>query len=374
MAAVVKQTTLNALHKRLGARMAPFAGYEMPIQYPSMGVLKEHTHTRTKAGLFDVAHMGQVRFYGKDREAFLEWVTPADVRALPEAGARLTMLTNEAGGVIDDCIITRYADHAFVVINAGCKDKDLAHFNKKLAEFKGDVHMEVIDRSLVALQGPMAMQALSQYVDGLEKLPFMTGMLGKSVKGMPVQITRCGYTGEDGFEVAAENKDIEPLVDLLLTNPDVQMIGLGARDSLRLEAGMCLYGHELDETINPVSARLTWTITKRRMTEGGFIGYDKIKEFKEKQATLVPRMRVGIISQGSVARENVPILVDGKEVGRTTSGCPSPSTGKNVAMGYVDREHSKNDTKLMLNVRNKMIEGTVVSTPFHPTRYYKVPA
>jgi aminomethyltransferase len=373
MSAPIKQTTLNALHKRLGAKMAPFAGYEMPIQYPTMGVLKEHLHTRSKAGVFDVAHMGQVRFFGKDREAFLEWVTPADIKALPEAGARLTVLTNEAGGVIDDCIITRFADHAFVVINAGCKDKDLVHLNKKLAEFKGDVHMEVVDRSLIALQGPKAMESLSAYVGGLEKLPFMTGLLGQSVKGMPVQITRCGYTGEDGFEIAAEHKDIESLTNLLLTNPDVQMIGLGARDSLRMEAGMCLYGHELDETINPVSARLMWTVTKRRIAEGGFIGYDKIKEFKEKQE-LVPRLRVGIVSQGSVARENVSIVVDGKEVGRTTSGCPSPSTGKNVAMGYIDRAFSKNNQKVMLNVRNKMIEGTIVSTPFHPTSYYKLPA
>lgn len=373
MSAPVKQTTLNALHRRLGARMAPFAGYDMPIQYPKMGVLKEHLHTRSKAGVFDVAHMGQVRFFGSDREKFLEWVTPADVKALPIAGGRLTMLTNEKGGIIDDCIITRFADHSFMVINAGCKDKDLAHLDERLKEFKGDVRMEVLDRSLIALQGPTAMAALGAYVDGLEKLPFMTGLLDKSVKGMPVQITRCGYTGEDGFEIAAEHKDIEALTELLLTNPDVQMIGLGARDSLRMEAGMCLYGHELDETINPVAARLMWTITKRRMEEGGFIGFDAVRNFKQQQE-LVPRLRVGIVSEGSVARENVAIIVDGKEVGRTTSGCPSPSTGKNVAMGYIDREFSKNNTKVLLNVRNKMIEGKIVGTPFHPTSYYKLAA
>lgn len=368
----VQRTALHALHKRLNARMAPFAGYDMPIQYPSMGVLKEHHHTRKAAGLFDVSHMGQVRFYGKDREAFLEWVTPADIKALAPKAARLTMLTNDNGGIIDDCIITRYEDHSFVVINAGCKDKDIAHFKEKLAEFKGDVQMEVLDKSLVALQGPMAQEVLSAYVDGLNKLPFMSGMLDQNVKGIPVQVTRCGYTGEDGFEIAADNTKIEALADLLLSNTNVRMIGLGARDSLRMEAGMCLYGHELDETVNPVAARLTWCITKRRMTEGGFIGFDKIKEFKENAAELVPRLRVGIISTGPVARENTPIVFDGKVVGLTTSGCPSPSTGKNVAMGYVDREQSKNGTKLMFNIRNKVVEGTVVSTPFHPTRYFKL--
>lgn len=368
----MKRTALFDLHKRFNAKMAPFAGYEMPIQYPAMGVLKEHFHTRKAAGLFDVSHMGQVRFTGKDREAFLEWVTPGDIKALGVGQARLSMITNETGGVIDDCILTRYEDHMFVVINAGCKDKDLAHFQAKLQEFKGDVQMEVIDKSLVALQGPLAMKVLGNYVPELEKLAFMSGRLNQSVKGISVQVTRCGYTGEDGFEISATHNEIEALSDILLSNSDVQLIGLGARDSLRLEAGMCLYGHELDETINPVAARLMWCITKRRMTEGGFIGFDKIKQFRDNQAALVPQVRVGIFSQGPVARENTPVQLDGKVIGKVTSGCPSPTVGKNVAMAYVDRALANKGQKVQLIVRNKVVEGEVTGLPFTQPNYYKL--
>jgi aminomethyltransferase len=282
------------------------------------------------------------------------------------------MILNPAGGVIDDCIITRYEDHVFVVINAGCKDKDIAHFQQKLTEFKGDVTMEIVDKSLVALQGPLAHKVLSQYVSNLDKLPFMSGLLNQSVKGIPVQVTRCGYTGEDGFEISAEHKDVEALTELFLTNPDVQMIGLGARDSLRLEAGMCLYGHELNETINPVAARLMWCITKDRMTKGGFIGYDKVKEFRDKQQELVPQVRVGVMSQGPVARDATPIQLDGKVVGNVTSGCPSPTVGKNIAMAYVDRALANKGQKVQLNVRNKLIEGEVVTLPFTKPNYYKL--
>lgn len=368
----LKKTALNGLHKRLNARMAPFCGYDMPIQYPAMGVLKEHHQTRKSVGLFDVSHMGQVRFHGKDREAFLEWVTPGDVKALATGQARLSMLTNPSGCVIDDCIYTRYEDHMFVVINAGCKDKDLAHFEQKLKEFKGDVTMEIVDKSLIALQGPKAAAVLSQYVPELEKLPFMYGRLNQTVNGIPVQITRCGYTGEDGFEISAEHKDIEALTELFLTKPEVAMIGLGARDSLRLEAGMCLYGHELDENTNPVAARLMWCITKRRMTEGGFIGYDKIKEFRDKQAELVPRVRVGIVSQGPVARENTLVQLEGKEIGKVSSGSPSPTLGKNIAMAYLDRAVANKGQKVQLNVRNKLVEGEVVQLPFTQPNYYKL--
>lgn len=368
----LKRTSLFDLHKRLGAKVAPFCGYEMPIQYPAMGVLKEHHHTRKHAGLFDVSHMGQVVFTGKDRDSFLKWVMPVDLDAMKPGQARLSMLTNENGGIIDDCILTRYQDHNFLVINAGCKDKDLAHLRKKLEEFSGDVKMEVLDKSLVALQGPSAMKVLGEHVNDLNRLPFMTGLLNQKIKDLPVLITRCGYTGEDGFEISVSHDQAEKLADILLANKEVQMIGLGARDSLRLEAGMCLYGHELNEQVNPVAARLMWCISKSRMENGGFIGYEKIKEFRAKQPELVPEVRVGIVSQGPVARENTPIQLDGAQIGTVTSGCPSPTLGKNIAMGYVKRELANKGQKVQLNVRSKLIEGEVVTLPFVQPNYYKM--
>lgn len=366
----IRRTALFELHKRKLARMAPFAGYEMPIQYPN-GILKEHIHTRTAAGLFDVSHMGQVRFTGKDREAFIEWVTPADVQALSIGASRLSSITTPEGGVMDDCIITRDDDYVHVVINAGCKDKDIAYFTKKLEEFGKNVKMEVLDKSLIALQGPKAATVLSRYLDDLQKLPFMSRRDGVFIDNIPVRVTRCGYTGEDGFEISVSNDEAERLTELLLTYDDVAMIGLGARDSLRTEAGMCLYGHELDETMNPVAARLLWTITKRRMTEGGFVGHERIVKFKESKE-LVPRLRVGIVSKGPVAREKAPVVVEGKEIGVVTSGCPSPTLGMNVAMAYVDRALANKGTKVQLNVRNKLVDGEIVTLPFVPTRYHVV--
>jgi aminomethyltransferase len=365
----MKKTALYALHKSLGARMAPFAGYEMPIQYPS-GIMKEHLHTRTAAGLFDVSHMRQVSFFGEDALAFLEWVLPADIKALATNQARLSMILNDKAGVIDDCIVRKDTDRLSVVLNAGCADKDLVHIRAKLGEFGKRVTLEEYTMSLLALQGPKAMAVLGQYVPDIDKLPFMYGRAG-NVAGIPVHITRCGYTGEDGFEISVADNKAEELTSIFLKSSDVQLIGLGARDSLRLEAGLNLYGHELNEDINPVAARIMWCITKRRLAEGGYIGHENVLKFRDDQA-LVPQLRSGIISTGPVARENTNVLINGKKVGTVTSGCPSPSLGKNIAIAYLDRDVSKKGTKVELEVRGKLVAGEVTTTPFVPTRYYKV--
>lgn len=352
--------------------MGEFAGYDMPIFYQGMGVLKEHMYTREAAGIFDVSHMGQYEIRGADRVKFTEWVMPADVAKMPSGTSVLTMIPNERGGLLDDCIITKYEDHIFVVLNAGCKEKDVEHLEKMRAEFKGDVQLVPLERSLVALQGPKAAQILSHYVDNLADLDFLHGRKEVIIKGMKTQVTRCGYTGEDGFEIAAENKEVGNLVDLLMEK-DAKLIGLGARDSLRLEGGMNLYGHELSEDINPVAARFMWAIPKRRMEEGGFIGYEKIKFFKENNSA-VPQLRVGVISTGPVARENTPIEVNGKVVGRLTSGCPSPCIKKNIGLGYVDRDLAKKGTKVELIIRDRRVAAEITPPPFVPLRYYRKPS
>lgn len=372
MAASMKKTALHALHVAKKAHMAEFAGYDMPIFYAGMGVLKEHIYTREKAGIFDVSHMGQYEIRGADRVKFMEWVTPVDLQKVNLHQGALTMITNEDGGLKDDCIVTKYDDHLFLVLNAGCKDKDIAHLEKMRAQFKGDVHIVPLERSLVALQGPQAAPILSNFVDNVPDLDFMYGRQGVKVKGMPVQVTRCGYTGEDGFEIAVNDADATNLVELLM-GKEAKLIGLGARDSLRLEAGLNLYGHELSETINPVAARFMWSISKRRMEEGGFIGYEKIKYYKDNAEKAVPQLRVGVVSTGAVARDGTVIEVDGKQVGKLTSGCPSPCLKKNVALGYIDRAFSKKGTKVELVVRDRRVPAEIALPPFVPTRYYRKP-
>ncbi|EPY22708.1 aminomethyltransferase [Strigomonas culicis] len=351
--------------------MAEFAGYDMPISYPGMGVLKEHLYTREAAGIFDVSHMGQYEIRGADRERFLEWVTPVDLKRTAVTQGALTMITNAAGGIKDDCIVTKYEDHLFLVLNAGCKDKDMAHLEAMRAEFKGDVAFVPLERSLIALQGPQAAAIVGKYVADIPALDFMYGRQKVDVKGIPVQLTRCGYTGEDGFEIAVADSQAEALTELLLAE-GAKLIGLGARDSLRLEAGLNLYGHELTEETTPVAARFMWSISKRRMEEGGFIGYEPIKHAKE-NASAVPQLRVGILSSGPVARENTPIELDGKVVGRLTSGCPSPCLKKNVGLGYVDRALAKKGTAVELVVRGKRVKAEVATPPFVPAHYYRKP-
>lgn len=371
MSGRLRITAMHPVHRALKAKMAAFALHDMPIQYT--GIIKEHLHTRQAAGLFDVAHMGQLTFEGSQAIDFVEHVTPGDVRILKENEMRLSMITNERGGVKDDCMIAKINDKKVAcVVNAGTKDGDYAYFREKLHDSRWkDVEMIIQDwNSLMALQGPKAAMVLSRYVDGLEKFPFMNIMEAK-IKGMPVTISRSGYTGEDGFEISVGQQHAVSLMELLLSNSEVAPVGLGARDTLRLEAGMCLYGHELNEDINPVAARLMWTITKRRLTEGGFVGHEAITKFKANPDT-VPRVRVGFTSKGPVAREGTPIHVDGKVVGTLTSGSPSPSLGINIGMGYIDKAFQKKGTKVQLMVRGRPLDAEVTTVPFTPPHYFKL--
>ncbi|KAL7695881.1 aminomethyltransferase mitochondrial precursor [Lotmaria passim] len=373
----LKKTALHSFHVAQKAKMEGFAGYHMPISYPKMGVLKEHLYTREVAGIFDVSHMGQYEIRGADREKFMEFVTPVDLKRSHPGHASLTMLTNATGGIKDDCIVTKMEDHLFLVLNAGCKDKDVAHIHEALKtapELRGaDVQFIPLERSLVALQGPKAAAILSEFVDGVPDMDFMSCRQKVNIKGIEAQVSRCGYTGEDGFEIAVADKDAVALVELFLSKK-AEMIGLGARDSLRLEAGLNLYGHELSEETNPVAARFMWSISKRRMEEGGFIGYDAIKHFRDNASKgAVPQLRVGLVSTGPVAREHTKIEVDGKEVGYVTSGCPSPCLKKNVALGYVNRDLAKKGTKVNLVVRDRRVPAEIATPPFVPTKYYRKP-
>lgn len=337
-----------------------------------MGVLNEHFYTRQKCGLFDVSHMGQVRFFGKDREKFVEFATVADVQGLAPRTGRLSLIPNENGGVVDDCMVHRFEDHVYIVINGACVAKDLAHFEKLRKQMGGDVHMKFeTDVTLVAIQGPLAQKVMSQWVPNLEKMAYMSGT-DTTIDGIPVHMTRCGYTGEDGFEISVSNKHAMQLAELLTTNTEVEPIGLGARDSLRLECGMCLYGHELSMTTSPVSANLMWLFSKRRLQQGGFLGYKKIKEVYDNKEVLAPTRRVGVISRGPCAREHTKVFADGKQVGELSSGGYSPCLGHNVAQAYLNLPYTKPGTKLTLDVRGKTVEAEVAKFPFVQTHYYKL--
>lgn len=369
---VEKKTSLYELHKSIGGKMVPFAGWSMPVQYTA-GVFKEHHACRTEAAVFDVSHMGQVRFYGADREAFMEFVSVADIKALPFGKGRLSCMMNTQAGILDDIIVTRFEKHLGLVINAGRTTEDLAHLRQSLADFSGDVQM-IHDESLslVALQGPKAASILTSLgVEGLEKLNFMCARQA-TIAGIDTIITRCGYTGEDGFEISAPHEQIQRLAQVFV-DKKVQFAGLGARDSLRMEAGMCLYGHELTEQTNPVEACLMWLVTKRRQTEGGFIGHAALQELKA-NPTRTPMRRVGITSKGACARDGADVLdASGATIGKVTSGCPSPTLGLNIAQAYVPQPLAKPGTKVTLSVRGRKVEGEVAKMSFVPTGYYTAP-
>ncbi|KAH9598243.1 Glycine cleavage T-protein [Trypanosoma melophagium] len=371
MPSSLRRTVLHGFHVAQKARMAPFAGYEMPIQYP-LGVIQEHLHTRQSAGLFDLSHVGCFELHGPDRERFFEWITPCGMAELKEGQAGITMLLNREGGVKDDCIICKYPNHLFCVVNAGCKDKDLAHVRSCLEEFKGDTTMIEVDRAVLSLQGPKAAEVIAPFVEDLEKLVFMRSRLNVSLKGIPVTLTRCGYSGEDGFDLLTPPEHALQLAELLLQNPNVKLAGLGARDTLRIEAGLNLYGHELNEDISPVAARIMWCIPKRRMAHGGFIGHESLKKLVE-SPELVRRLRVGIrsVSRGPVPRAGMPLLVDGEPAGEVSSGAPSPTLGCNIAMGFVDRAKANIGQKLEIDVRGRRVPGEIVQARFVPIRYYK---
>ena len=367
----LKTTPLNALHRSLGAKMVDFAGYDMPVQFP-LGVMKEHLHTREKAGLFDVSHMGQAVVVGPDHVTAakaLETVVPGEVQKLGVGRQRLTVLLNDAGGILDDLMVARpEADGRLnIVVNGACKEKDFAYLNERLPE---NVKLERFDsRGLLALQGPKAAEVLAKHSPDAAALRFMS-FAEMQIGGITAVVTRGGYTGEDGFEISTRGEDTEKLAKLLLADDDVESIGLGARDSLRLEAGMCLYGHDLDENISPVEGNIAFTIGKRRREEGGFPGADRIlKELADGPS----RLRVGIQPEGRApAREGAEILsADGEKIGVVTSGGFGPTAGRPVAMGYVATAFAKTGTPLQLMVRGKPIEARVADMPFAPHRYFR---
>jgi aminomethyltransferase len=362
----LKRTPLYLLHQSLGARMVPFAGYEMPVQYPD-GILAEHLHTRTKAGLFDVSHMGQLRLAGPDPATALEALVPGDIRVLTAMRMRYTLLLNDRGGIIDDLMTTRLGDGLFVVVNAARKEADLADLRARLPAAVTVEPLE--DRALLALQGPAAAAVLARLAPGVERLAFMTAA-EIVLDGSRCLVTRSGYTGEDGFEMSVPAVAAPALAERLLAEPEVMPVGLGARDSLRLEAGLSLYGHDIDETTTPVEADLAWTIGKGRRAEGGFAGAPVIL----RQLVDGPQhRRVGIRPDGRApAREATPILDDaGGEIGRVTSGGFGPSLGAPIAMGYVDAAHATAGIPLSLLVRGAPRPARVVSLPFVPHRYYR---
>ncbi len=361
----LRRTPLYPLHQSLGARMVPFAGYEMPVQYPA-GILAEHLHTRAQTGLFDVSHMGQLRITGSDPAAALETLVPGDIRGLAPRRMRYTLLLDEEGGILDDLMATRLDDGLFVVVNAARKEADLAHLRDRLA---GVASVEALaDRALLALQGPAAAAVLSRLADGIGRLAFMTAA-ELVLDGRQCLVTRSGYTGEDGFEISLAAADAPRFAETLLAEPEVMPIGLGARDSLRLEAGLCLWGHDIDETTTPVEADLAWTIGKRRREEGGFPGAAPILRQLVKGA---PRKRVGIRPDGRAPAREATLITDdaGNEIGRVTSGGFGPSVGAPVAMGYIEAAHAAEGAPLTLVVRGSPHPARIVPLPFVPHRYY----
>jgi aminomethyltransferase len=369
-----QQTPLYALHIELGARMAPFAGYDMPIHYPA-GVLAEHLHTRKAAGLFDVSHMGQALIEGADHTAvarFLESLCPADLLNLAPGRQRYTQLLNENGGIVDDFMVTRppgAAGTLRLVVNAARKAVDFALLRQRLPA--GVRLTPLPGAALIALQGPLAAATLARLApgDGLETMPFMSAHPAR-LASIETFVSRSGYTGEDGYEISLPSSQAESFARLLLSQPDVAPIGLGARDSLRLEAGLCLYGHELDETVDPIEAVLAWSIQKRRRVEGGFPGAQRIQE----ALTNGPdRQRVGLRPDGRApAREGAEIVSgDGAPIGVVTSGGFGPSVNGPIAMGYVARAHAAVGTPVNLMVRGKPLSTRIVTLPFHPHAYYR---
>lgn len=370
MSESLSRTPLHALHLELGARMVPFAGYEMPVQYPA-GVLKEHLHTREKAGLFDVSHMGQIRLRGTQAAALLETLVPIDVIDLPVGMQRYALFTNEQGGILDDLMIANAGDFLFLVVNAGCKHEDLAHLQKHLA---GKVEIEALfDRALLALQGPAAASVLARFAPDVARMTFMQ-FAAVRILDVDCFVSRSGYTGEDGYEISIPAAHADRITRALLAEPEVLPIGLGARDSLRLEAGLCLYGHDMDTHLTPIEASLAWAISKVRRADGaragGFPGAERIYA---QQKEGVARKRVGLLPQERVpVREGAEIVDDsGSVIGKVTSGGFGPTLNAPVAMGYVDQSASAVDNLVYALVRGKRVAMKVAKTPFVPQRYYR---
>ncbi|MDE2494451.1 MAG: glycine cleavage system aminomethyltransferase GcvT [Alphaproteobacteria bacterium] len=363
---VLLRTPLHALHVELGAKMVPFAGYDMPVQYPT-GILKEHLHTREKAGLFDVSHMGQAFLSGDDPGRALERVTPADLAGLKEGMQRYGLLLNDRGGIKDDFMTSRLIGEPalYLVVNASMKESDFAYISERLKGLA--VLAPQPERALLALQGPAAEAVLARHASAVASLNFMK-VVRADIAGIPAIVSRTGYTGEDGFEISVEGKDAVKLARLLLKEPEVLPIGLGARDSLRLEAGLCLYGHDIDETTDPVEADLVWSIGKRRKMEKGFLAADKIVD---EIFNGTARKRVGIRPEGRAPARDGTEIADksGRIVGRITSGGFGPSLNAPVAMGYVESAFAADGTEIDLLVRGKALPARVAPMPFVPHRY-----
>jgi aminomethyltransferase len=361
----LKTTPLDALHRSLGGRMVPFAGYDMPVQYLA-GIMAEHAACRTKAALFDVSHMGQGTLRGEGAAAALEQLTPADVQILKPGRQKYALLTAPDGGILDDFMVANRGDHLFLVVNAACKDEDFAHI---AAHLPAGVTLERWeDRALLALQGPAA-EAVMARAGGAEaaSLPFM-GIGETTIAGIPVLASRSGYTGEDGFEISVAADRADALARALLADDDVAPAGLGARDSLRLEAGLCLYGNDIDRTTSPVEAALVWTIGKRRRAEWNFLGAERIRAELEAGPK---RLRVGIRPDGRApARAHTEIIAaDGAKLGEVTSGGFGPTLGAPVAMGYVAAGFADEGNPVELMVRGKPLPARLATMPFVPHRY-----
>lgn len=372
-AAPLLTTPLNTLHLELGARMVPFAGYSMPVQYPA-GLMAEHLHTRQAAGLFDVSHMGQLRLVGPDAAAAFETLVPVDVVGLPVGKQRYGLLLTDEGTIIDDLMFFNQGnDTLFVIVNGACKVEDIAHIQARIGQ-----RCEVIpmpDHALLALQGPQAVTALARLAPGIEKLVFMTGG-SYTIAGCDCFVTRSGYTGEDGFEISVPAAQADTLARALLAQPEVKPIGLGARNSLRLEAGLCLYGNDIDTTTTPPEAALNWAIQKVRRTggarAGGFPGADKVLAQIDNPASL-PRKRVGLVALERVpVREHTPLQsTDGQAIGEVTSGLLGPTVNEPVAMGYVTPAFAAIGTRVNAIVRDKAVPMEVRAMPFVPANYFR---
>lgn len=365
-------TPLHALHRELGARMVPFAGYEMPVQYP-LGVMKEHLHTRTQAGLFDVSHMGQIMLSGPDAARALETLVPVDIVDLPVGMQRYALFTNDQGGILDDLMVARLGDEQWLlVVNAACKDQDLAHLCEHLA---GQCKIESLfeERALLALQGPQAAAVLTRLAPSVAGMTFMQ-FARVSILGSDCFVSRSGYTGEDGFEISVPAAEADALARRLLAEPEVEAIGLGARDSLRLEAGLCLYGHDMNSDTSPVEASLLWAISKARRADGaragGFPGAEQI--FAQQQNG-TDRKRVGLLPQERTPVREGALIVDEHDqtIGLVSSGGFGPSLGGPLAMGYVESRFSALDSEVFALVRGKKVPLRVSKMPFVAQRYFR---
>ena len=372
------KTPLHALHTELGARMVPFAGYSMPVQYPA-GLMAEHLHTRTAAGLFDVSHMGQLRLVGADAAAALESLIPVDVIDLSVGKQRYGLLLNDEGGIIDDLMFfNRGKGEIFVIVNGACKVGDMAHIQDKIGKRCQVIAMP--EMALLALQGPQAVSALSRLAPGVEKLVFMTGgnfSVNTGTQKIDVFLTRSGYTGEDGFEISVHGEQAEALARALLAQPEVKPVGLGARNSLRLEAGLCLYGNDIDSGTTPVEAALNWAIQKVRRSggarAGGFPGADKILAQLADPASTVQKKRVGLVALERIpVREHTALQdADGALIGEVSSGLLGPTINQPVAMAYVKPEFAAIGTRINAMVRGKTVPMEVSAMPFVPARYHR---